>query len=222
MSERPSTENELVELLRSIDEPAPERLHQRVSELVDGAATRRPKRRPLGLRLGLAGGGLIAGGVAAIVLALSGSSSTPLTLQQETALTLRPATLTAPAENMSARTQLNVSVDGVPFPYWEEKFGWRASGARRDTVAGHTVQTVFYTAKGGARIGYAIVSGTPAPAVSGGVVRWRDGTPYRLVNVGGVQVVTWTRGGRRCVVSGRGVSAQDLLRLASWDDRARA
>jgi len=224
MSERPSErESHLVELLRSIDAPAPERVHRRVAELVDAAPRgRRGLRSPLGLRLGFAGAGLLAGGAAALVLALSGSGPSPLTLRRETALTLRAATLAAPAENMSAHTQLEASVEGVPFPYWGERFGWRASGARRDTLAGRTVQTVFYTSPAGVRIGYAIVSGTPAPSAGGGIVRWRGGTPYRVVDVGGVPVVTWVRGGRRCVVSGRGVSAEQLLRLASWDDRARA
>jgi hypothetical protein len=224
MSERPSEqESRLIELLRSIDEPAPERLHRRVAELAGAAPNaRRGLRSPLGMRLGLAGGGLLAGGAAALVLALSGPGPNPLTLEHETALTLRQATLAAPAENMSARAQLTASVDGVPFPYWGERFGWRASGARHDTLGGRTVQTVFYTSPAGARIGYAIVSGTPAPDVSGGTVRWRGGTPYRVVDVGGVPVVTWVRGGRRCVVSGRGVGTGQLLRLASWDDRARA
>jgi hypothetical protein len=223
MSERPSEQDtRLVELLRSIDEPAPARLHRRVAEIVDAAPrARRGARSPVGLRLGLAGGGLLAGGAAALVLALSGAGSA-LTLQRETALTLRPATLAAPGESTRQRTQLDAAVEGVPFPYWQDRFGWRSSGARRDTLAGRTVQTVFYTSSSGARIGYAIVSGTPTNAVSGGIVRWRDGTPYRIATVHGAPVVTWLRGGRRCVVSGRGVSAQELLRLASWDDRARA
>ena len=56
--------------------------------------------------------------------------------------------------------------------------------------------------------------------MSGGVVSMRDGTAYRLLTVNGVAVVTWLRDGRLCVVSGRGVSGDRLLALASWDGTA--
>ena len=69
------------------------------------------------------------------------------------------------------------------------------------------------------RGGYAILAGTPAPRVGGGVIAWRGGVSYRLLTVNGAAVVTWLRDGHLCVVSGRGVSGATLLRLASWSDR---
>jgi hypothetical protein len=81
------------------------------------------------------------------------------------------------------------------------------------------ITTVFYADGRGRRIGYAIVAGSPAPRISGGVVRWRNGTPYRLETQSGAPVVTWLRSGHLCVVSGRGVSSATLLRLASWNER---
>jgi hypothetical protein len=226
MSQRPSnSETEIVELIRSIDEPAPERLRRHVAELT--ARTPSPRRgvggllaaSPVPFRLGAAAATL-AVALAAVVIALSGGSSSGPTLKDEMAMTLRTATLPAPAESRNASDQLNVSVDGIAFPYWGERFGWKTSGARRDVVDGRTIQTVFYTAPGGGRIGYAIVSGTPASVAEGGTVRWRGKTPYRLLEEGGVSVVTWVRNGHRCVVAGRGVSADTLLRLASWDEDA--
>jgi hypothetical protein len=80
------------------------------------------------------------------------------------------------------------------------------------------VTTVFYADARGRRIGYAIVAGTPAPRSDGGVIAWREKTPYRLLTVNGAAVVSWSRDGHLCVVSGRGVSTATLLRLASWGD----
>jgi hypothetical protein len=89
-------------------------------------------------------------------------------------------------------------------------------------VGGRTVTTVFYANQTGQRIGYAIVAGTPAPWVSGGVAKWRDGISYRLSTGQGASVVTWLRHGRLCVLSGRGVDGATLLLLASWGERGAA
>jgi hypothetical protein len=88
-------------------------------------------------------------------------------------------------------------------------------GARADHIDGRSVTTVFYADTQGRRIGYAIVSG-PAWATHGGTLKWRAGVPYRLLTHDGATVVAWPRGGHLCVVSGRGVDAQTLLRLAGW------
>jgi hypothetical protein len=105
----------------------------------------------------------------------------------------------------------------VSFPYWRERFGWRSSGARSDSVAGRTVTTVFYSDAHGRRVGYAIVSG-PAWTTQGGTVIWHGDTSYRVLDQHGATVVTWQRDGHLCVVAGRGVSAPTLLRLAGWSN----
>lgn len=143
-------------------------------------------------------------------------------LSAATRLTLSAATTGAPGESPAHAAQLNVAVDGVAFPYWKERFGWRASGTRTDTLGGRSVRTVFYSGPHGRRIGYAIVAGTPAPAMSGGTIVWHRGVAYRLRQVGAVPVVTWQREGRLCVLSGRGVSATTLVRLASWSETGTA
>jgi hypothetical protein len=106
----------------------------------------------------------------------------------------------------------------VPFPYWEDRFGWRSTGTRSDRIDGRTVTTVFYSDSHGRRIGYAILAGTPAPRVAGGTIAWRDGVPYRLLTENGAAIVTWLRHGHLCIVSGHGISSATLLKLASWSD----
>jgi len=228
MSTDPShSESELVELVRSIDVRAPDELHRKIQALVDEHASRRhsPWARALGastapgLRLGGAAA-VVAAVAVVLVLVLTGGGTQSLTLRQTQALTLRAATMAAPAHSASHPTQLAAAVDGVAFPYWEDHFGWRSTGSRVDHIGGRSITTVFYTNGRGRRVGYAIVAGTPPPAVSGGTIAWNDGTPYRLMRANGSQLVTWMRDGHLCVVSGRDMNGAALLRLASWDDHA--
>jgi hypothetical protein len=227
--QRPTTDSELVEFVRKIDERAPDSVHQHVQSLVAASSGRAGRRRPrmfgaddgrrARTRPRIAALGAIAAAViaVAIVASLSSGGSSGLSIRAASALTLSPATAPAPIDSPAHHDQLAAAVDGVAFPYWEDHFGWSSIGARTDRVAGRAITTVFYSDARGRRIGYAIVAGTPAPRVSGGVTMWRGGTPYRLLAENGVQVVSWLRDGHLCVISGRGVSGATLLRLASWD-----
>jgi|ERR1700722_4467671 len=216
----------IAQLVRSFDVPAPQSLHRRIDSLVAEHRDSRHARRYLGQRLSfpvLSGAGAIAV-VAAIVLAIAfgggsggGSGATALTVGQTVAPTLRAATLPAPRESLAHNAQLEAAVDGVPFPYWGERFGWHSTGARADRIDGGAVRTVFYANSGGQHVGYAIFVGAPRPK-TGGVVVWRGGVPYRLLDEHSVAVVTWLRDGHLCVVAGRGVSSATLLRLASWSE----
>lgn len=231
----PRKEAELVELVRSIDVQAPESLHRQVQALVadrtSGAARSRwfvhgrDQQRaasPRGRRLA-AIGALAAAAIAVLVIALSGGGSggsQTVTLRQASALTVAEATLAAPRESPNRNGELVASNEGVVFPYWEDRFGWRSTGMRTDEIAGHTVRTVYY-ADHGRRIGYAIVAGTNGQEVQGGTVMWRGGRPYTVSSVDGRPVITWLRHGHLCVVSGRGVDSATLLALASWTDHDR-
>ena len=227
MTDMPSNieddQQRIAELVRSFDAPAPRSLHRRIDSLVAGHEDRRRVRGYLGQRLSLpalAGVGAIAV-VAAIVLAIAfgggGGGTAALTVGQTVAPTLRAATLPAPHESLARHAQLDAAVDGVPFPYWGERFGWHSTGARADRIGGRAVTTVFYANSDDQRVGYAIFAGAPRPKI-GGVVAWRSGVSYRLLDEHGVAVVTWLRDGHLCVVSGRGVSSATLLRLASWSE----
>jgi hypothetical protein len=158
----------------------------------------------------------------ALVAGLTGGGSSGLTVRQATALTFRPPTGAAPTHSKSDRPTLAVAVNGVAFPYWEDKFGWRAVGTRTDRVSGREVTTVFYGNRRGQTIGYAIASGAKPPRISEGTMVRRGGVHYWLLGVNGMPVVTWLRDGHLCVVSGRGVSGATLLRLASWTDHGLA
>jgi hypothetical protein len=217
------TESDLVEFVRAIDVRAPEELHGRIGALV-AERTRgrtRSQRHRRSLQAGLGGAVAVAAVlVLALLLGSSGSGTPALSAEQASLLAQRPATLAAPAQNLDVHSQaeLAANVDGVAFPYWEDHFGWRSSGARTDHLGGRNVMTVFYSNARGQRIGYAIVSGTPAPRVTGGVVRWRDSTPYRVLSEGDSQLVVWHRDGHLCILAGHGVHGATLLKLASWDD----
>jgi hypothetical protein len=231
-----SSESEIVDFIRSSDVRAPDSLHRQVESLI---ANRSPRsaRRPHGARersaaapfgagrsrIGprLAAGGAIAAALIALAVAvgLNDGGSSTLSVHDASALALRPATAAAPAESNANHRALAAAVDGVAFPYWEERFGWRSTGARTDHIDGHTVTTIFYGDSHGRRIGYAIIAGRAPSQGSGGVVAWREGTQYRLLTQNGRPVVSWLRDGHLCVVSGHGVDGATLLRLASWDDR---
>lgn len=152
---------------------------------------------------------------AAAAIGLSGGSSTGVSVRQAAAVALGRATMGAPPESNAHRAELSASVDGVSFPYWQDRFGWRSAGSRADQLAGRAVTTVFYANAEGLRIGYAIVSGS-APTTHGGTVVWRGATPYRVTVHDGATVITWQRAGHLCIVAGRGVGARTLLDLASW------
>ncbi|HVR05317.1 MAG TPA: hypothetical protein VMS02_04695 [Solirubrobacteraceae bacterium] len=222
MTPRPTTESELVDFVRSADVRAPEELHAKVDALIAAhpARVRRWPRLPAPRRAGLPGlaaaGALAAAVAVVLVVSLSGGGNAPLSVERASALTLRGATAPAPGESVGNHEQLAAAVDGIAFPYWQEHFGWRSTGARSDRLDGRTVTTVFYEDPQGRRIGYAIVAGMPAPRLNGGAVAWREGVPYHVLSEHGVQAVTWTRDGRLCVVSGRGVDSATLLQLASW------
>ena len=226
MSElRPHNEAELIEFVRSSDIRAPDELHRRVESLISAHSPNDARRASSGrsrsrFALGFAGTMVVAAAVAiALAVGLSSGGGTPkLTLREASALTLRPATLPAPAESTRNDGQLTAAVDNVAFPYWEDRFGWRATGERTDQIDGRAVRTVIYEDAHGRRIGYAIVADTPAPALSGGRVATRGTVPYRMFSEDGAQSISWLRDGHLCVVSGRGVSTATLLKLASWSD----
>ena len=106
-------------------------------------------------------------------------------------------------------------LSGVAFPNYVAKFGWRAAGARADTLDGRATRTVFYD-RGARRIAYTIVSGRALPAPDGARRAVREGTELRFAARAGTTLVTWVRGGRTCVLSGRDVPTRELLDLAGW------
>jgi hypothetical protein len=204
-------------LVSSIDVPAPADLRRKVREMTDAAPrARRVPGRPLAWAGALAGAAVV---LLVLVLALGGGSSTAPTVLQASALAQRPATQGAPAES-SVPGRLAISAAGIPYPYWGQRFGWQAVGARTDSVGGRTVTTVFYSSHAGAsaprRIAYSIVAGAPLPVPTAGYSIVSHGTGYRVLASGTAAVVTWRRAGHTCILVSSGVSAHTLLTLARW------
>lgn len=189
---------------------APPRLRARVeAERGRRRATRRPRSFALA-------GGLAAAAAAAIVLALTlPSGAGGPALADAAALATLPATLPAPTASTTTPKLLDAAVEDVPFPNWLQTFGWRATGARIDTVGGREATTVFY-AKDGRRIGYTIVAGEPLDVPSGSDRSSREGVELDALGLAGREVVTWQRGGLTCILSGDLVPRAKLLELAAW------
>jgi hypothetical protein len=184
------------------------------------ALSGRSGRRRLTLRrLGL---GLAAPAVTvATILALIAGGEPGLTVAQAATLAARPGVARV-AEPPDGRVTLpRLRAAGLPFPYWEDRFGWRATGARTDRIDGRVMTTVFYR-RGAQRVAYTIVSGKPLALGAG--VRTLTRADTRIASfstAGGQRVVTWLRQGHTCVLSGQDVPAAALFELAAWRAHGR-
>jgi hypothetical protein len=208
------------ETLRALDEVvAPDRLRRAVAEAV-ADAQRAQARHGRRLRLGLGGALAAAGAAAALLLVLlaivgggGGTGGTAIPTAREVAqVALRPVAAPAPAARPGGEL-LRAHAGPIAFPTWTHA-GWRAVGARSDTLGGHRLQTVFYADAAGRRIGYAIADARLP--VHGGRLVMRRGAQLRVLDRGATAVVTWRRDGRTCVLAGRGVAVGRLLTLASY------
>lgn len=159
----------------------------------------------------------LAGALAAIVWTLSGlgGGQAGPTVAAAATVAVRPSMMLAPTSDEDDASLPSLSVAGVPFPDWEDRFGWRATGVRTDRVDGRTLTTVFYR-QNDRQIAYSIVAGGPLPAGAGTRTTDRDNLDLRSFSSGAREVVTWLREGHTCVLSGVGVPLSQLLELATW------
>ncbi len=171
----------------------------------------RSRRRPLVLGAGLATAAALA---LAVVLVLPSGVGGP-SLAQAATLATKPATGAPPQPLPGDPKLLDRAEEGVPFPTWLAKFGWRTAGVRVDTLDGREATTVFYEKKG-KRIGYTIVAGDHIPVPEGAEPAQREGVELHSLTLDGREVVTWLRRGHTCVLSGAGVDRDVLLKLAAW------
>ncbi len=153
--------------------------------------------------------------VLAVVLVLPGGSPGSPSVSQAAALAARGPTHAAPLPDRSAPTvKLGRSVQEVYFPNWKHSFRAQAVGQRSDSLRGRQAVTVYY--RWHARtLAYTIVSLPALAQPAGQVTRW-DGTELRTLKLDGRFVVTWRRDGHTCVLSGKGMSAVQLQKLAAW------
>lgn len=199
----------VVSAMRSVTVTAPASLRGEIRAM---QANARPPRRRLALGGALAGA-LAAAAAVAVVVIPGGAAS--LNVVQAADLALRPAMSAAPGEDPAHRNLLSQRIEGVAYPYWGDRFAWRASGTRSDVLHGRRAMTVFYRNAAGRQVGYSIFAGHPISA-SGGATLARNGVSLRVIEHGGRTIVTWLRQGHTCVLSGSGVPTAALTELASW------
>ncbi|MGA9858355.1 MAG: hypothetical protein WBQ18_10880 [Solirubrobacteraceae bacterium] len=218
-------QQQAVAMMRSLQTPAPAALLARVQAQTAGGRRRRDRgttqpRRRIALTPGLVAAVLFVVVIAAELI-VANQGPTPANIGQAARLALAASTQGPPAADPSQPGRLTIANAGLPFPDWTTDLGWRASGARVDTLGARRVVTVFYTGRDGTRVGYGIVSGAPLRSVRGTVVN-RYGVPFTLDQIGSVRLVTWRRNGHTCVIAGRSVAYPVLLALAGADEHTAA
>ena len=138
-----------------------------------------------------------------------------LTVAQASVVAARPVQAPAPKPDEDSAALPGVRAAGLPFPYWHDAFGYRAVGVRYDDLGDQSATTVFYD-RGGSRIAYTILTGSPVPAGQATQTTVRDGVLLRSLDAHGRAVVTWVRAGHTCVLTGDRAALNTMLRLASW------
>jgi anti-sigma factor RsiW len=191
---------------------APARLRAEVDRRRAPARTKRARGGGWSLRGALAAG---TAAVLALALVLPGALSGSLSVAEAADLSRQPPTAGAPAGVAGTPQLLQESVDGVPFPDYAAKFGWKAVGARKDHKDGRDATTVYYE-KDGRTIAYTIVSGDALDHPSGARTQTRSGVEYRTLRSDGRTIVTWERNGRTCVLSATSAPGSELVSLADW------
>ena len=198
------------------DTSAPLALRERIERDRERARPAAARRKRL---FGLAGSvaTVAAAAAAALVISLGGSSN-PSVLA-----TVRIAgggpVLPAPAHDAKNPSLLRASIEGLPFPDWNARFQWQASGARTDEIGGRKAKTVYYDNPAGARAAYTILGGEAIPAPDGARTVNVRGKPFYVLVRDGQRVVVWDRAGHTCVMSApMSVPEERLLDLAAWDN----
>ena len=200
------------------DTQAPQSLRERIERDRERAqAAPRPSFLRRHLRP-LAAAATAAAALAGVVVALQPGSSEPESpsLAAIHAAALRGATEPAPAPKGGDPPVLAARVAPIPFPDWQESFGWWAVGSREDQISGRTVRTVFYRNPEGARLGYSIVAGEALAERPPGHRVTRAGDTYHVAQAGEHTLVTWTQQGHTCTfVASSTVPESRLVDLAA-------
>jgi hypothetical protein len=193
---------------------APLALRERLERQREGA---RPSSRRRWLGLGASFAAVAAAAVTALVINLGGASSPSVLATVE--LAAPGPTLPAPKHDVKNKALLQAKIDGLPFPDWNERFQWRASGARQDEIEGRHSKTVYYDNPKGARAAYTILGGSEIKAPEGARRVDVRGHPYYVIDSGARRIVVWYRDGHTCVMSApKAIPQAKLLDLAAWDD----
>lgn len=191
--------------------PAPAALRERIT------AGRAPRPARTGWRTGyvVALGTAVAAAAVALGLTLPGGGPASPSVAQAASLAVRGPAQAAPGPNpRDPAVKLNREIQEIYFPNWSHSFGWHAVGQRVDSLGQRRAVTVYY-GRGQAQVAYTIVGAGALPEPSGPVVSL-NGYRLRTWNSGGRTIVTWRRDDHTCILSGTGVPATVLQRLAAW------
>jgi hypothetical protein len=199
-----------VEAVRATEEVhAPAALRARV-------ALAGPVRRPRRTRFTLAAAAAsVAVTAVAVVLTLGGTPAAAPTVADAAVLAKRPPVAAVPEAEDDAAALPGPRAAGLRFPYWEDHFGWKTIGARRDRFQGRATTTVFYR-RHHRTVAYTIVSGPPLHVGADSRSAIRRGTTLHTFTADGRRVVTWLRHGHTCLLSSAGAGDPALHRLAAW------
>jgi hypothetical protein len=190
--------------------PAPAGLREKI------AASRAPRPARTGWRTGyaVALGTAVAAVAIALGLTLPGGGPASPSVAQAASLAVRGPAQPAPGPNRKdPAVKLNREVQEIYFPNWSRSFGWQAVGQRVDSLGKRQAVTVYY-GRGQARVAYTIV-GAGALADPSGPATSLNGYRLHTWSSGGRTIVTWRRDDHTCVLSGTGVPATVLQRLAA-------
>jgi hypothetical protein len=197
---------------------APAALRERISAERDRTLIKRMVVRRMKLTGVLAGGAAVLGASLALLAPSGGGTDAPSALDAA-ALATRGAVAAAPRVNPVQPHLLRVSVGGVPFPRWQERFPWKPTGQRVDELAGRSTMTVFYDDPRGVRLGYTIVDGEALPWPAGARTVVRNGVEVHLLRRAGRIMAFWRAHGRSCIISAPdSVPAERMVALASAED----
>lgn len=219
LSDDPEVERELAERGRALiaaavaETAAPLALRERIERDRERS---RPVARRRWLGLGGAVAGVAAAAVAALVISVGGTPA-PGVLATVQLAGKGPA-LPAPRHDPANPALLQAKIEGLPFPDWNARFEWRASGARRDRIEDRDATTVYYDNPLGARLAYTILGGEAIKAPDGARTMRIRGNDFHTMTRGDQRIVVWDRDGHTCVMSApMSVPEARLLELAAWD-----
>jgi hypothetical protein len=218
-SNDPHVERELAERGRALiaaavaETSAPLALRERIER-------DRERARPVARRrwFGLAGSVAAVAAAAVVALVISvGGTPAPEVLATVQLAGKGPA-LPAPRHDPANPALLQAKIEGLPFPDWNQKFQWRAAGARTDRIDGRDAKTVYYDNPTGARLAYTIVGGKAIAPPDGARTVHLRGKDFHFMMRGNQRVVVWDRAGHTCVMTAPAIVPEErLLDLAAWD-----
>jgi hypothetical protein len=194
-------------------ERAPARLRARIE--ADRPRAMAVARRRIALYGGTVASSLAMVLVLVVLLLPAGTPGGP-SISEAATIAVRGPTGPGPGPDPHAPlARLAQRVGRVYFPNWGyQGLAWAPVGQRSDQLRGRQMVTVYYQDQH-TQIAYTIVSGPGLPIPGGTVVR-KGAERLRTLSVNGRLVVTWRRAGHTCVLSGMGVTADQLEQLAAW------